>query len=56
MEFSKKFRSLIDISENLILIEFSGIPRLIKFSGFLRYKVDISRNLRLIDLSEFLGF
>ena len=27
-----------------------------KFGGFLRYKVDISGNLRLIDLSGFLKF
>ena len=56
MEFSKKFKSLIDISGNLTLVKLSGIPRLVKSGRFLRYKVDISRNLRLIDLSGFPRF
>ena len=46
----------MDISRNFILIKFSGIPRLIKFSKFLRHKVDISKNLRLIDFSKFFRF
>ena len=29
---------------------------LVEFSGFLKHKVDISGNLRLIDFSEFLKF
>ena len=35
----------MDISRYLILIEFSRILRLIKSSKFLKYKVDINRNL-----------
>ena len=34
-------------------MEFNGIVRSVESSGFLKYKVDISRNLRL---SEFLKF
>ena len=45
MGFSGIFRSLIDVGRNLILVEFGRIPRLIKFSGFLRRGVNISRNL-----------
>ena len=37
-------------------MEFSGIPRLVKSSGFLRHKVDINKNLRLIDFSRFFKF
>ena len=33
-------------------MEFSRILRLVESSGFLRYRVDISRNLRLVDLSR----
>ena len=32
-------------------MEFGGILRLVESSGFLRCRVDISRNLRLVDLS-----
>ena len=32
-------------SGNLILMEFSKIPRLIKFGKFLKYKVNINRDL-----------
>ena len=32
-------------------MEFSRILRLVESSGFLRCRVDISRNLRLVDLS-----
>ena len=46
----------MDISGNFTLIEFSGIPKLVKSSGFLRRRVDISRNLRLIDFSRFFRF
>ena len=51
MEFSKNFRSLMDVSRNFMLMKFGGIPRLVKSSKFLRHKVDISGNLRLIDFS-----
>ena len=32
-------------------VEFGGILRLVESSRFLRYRVDIGRNLRLVDLS-----
>ena len=50
------FKSLVDVIRYLILVEFSGIIRSVKSGEFLRYKVDISRNLRLIDLSGFSKF
>ena len=56
MEFSGNFRSLMDVSGNFTLIGFGGIPRLIKSNRFLRHRVDISGNLRLIDFSRFLKF
>ena len=56
MEFSKNFRSLIDISGNFLLMEFGGISRLVKFNKFLRRRVDISGNLRLMDFSRFPRF
>ena len=37
-------------------MEFSRILRLVESSRFLRYKVDIYRNLRLVDLSRFPRF
>ena len=37
-------------------MEFGGVPRLVKSGGFLKYRVDISRNLRLINLSKFPKF
>ena len=46
----------MDVSGNFMLIEFGGIPRLVKFSKFFRRRVDISGNLRLIDFSKFLKF
>jgi hypothetical protein len=46
----------VDISGNLIFIEFSRIFRLVESSGFLRRGVNISRNLRLVDLSRFSRF
>ena len=56
MEFSKVFRSLMDVSGNLISVEFSRISGLMESGGFSRRKVDISGNLRLIDLSGFPRF
>ena len=44
MEFSKFFRSLMDISGNLISVEFSGISKLVESGRFLKQKVDINRN------------
>jgi hypothetical protein len=46
----------VDISGNLILVEFSRILGLVELSRFLRCRVDISRNFRLVDLSRFLRF
>ena len=47
------FRFLIDIVRYFILVKFSGIIRLVESSRFLRCRVNINRNLRLIDLSGF---
>ena len=47
---------MVDISEIFILVEFGRIPRLVESSRFLRRGVDISRNLRLVDLSGFPRF
>ena len=49
-------RSLVDISRNLIFVEFSKILRLVESSRFLRCRIDISGNLRLVDLSRFPRF
>ena len=37
-------------------MKFSGIIRSIESGGFLRYRVDINRNLRLMDFSKFPKF
>ena len=50
------FRSLVDIIEYLILVEFSGIIRLVEFNKFLKCRVDISGNFRLMNLSGFPKF
>ena len=50
------FRSLIDVIRYVILVEFNGIIRLVESSKFLRCGVDISGNLRLMDLSGFFKF
>ena len=47
---------MVDISRNLILAEFSRIIRLVESGRFLRRRVDIGRNLRLVDLSGFPRF
>ncbi len=44
---------MIVISGNLVSVEFGGIFGLVESSGILKYKVDFSRNLRLVDLSGF---
>jgi hypothetical protein len=56
MEFIRNFKFLIDVSGNFALIKFSGIPRLMKSSKFLRHRVDISKNLKLINFSRFSRF
>ena len=42
----------MDISGIFISVEFSRILGLVESSGFLRCRVDISRNLRLVDLGR----
>jgi hypothetical protein len=37
-------------------VEFSRILGLVESSGFLRYRIDLSGNLRLVDLSRFPRF
>ena len=46
-DINRYFRSLIDASGYLVLVEFGGIVRLVESSGFLKYRVDIGGNLRL---------
>ena len=46
----------MDISGIFILVEFGRILRLVESSGFLRRGIDISRNLRLVDLGRFSRF
>ena len=46
----------MDIGRNLIFIEFSRILRLVESGRFLRRRVDISRNLRLVDLGKSFRF
>jgi len=46
----------ITVSRTLILMEFGRIPILVESGRFLRHRVDISRNLRLVDLSRFPRF
>ena len=40
----------MEFGRSLIFIEFGRLPRLVESSGFLRYRIEISRNLRLVDL------
>jgi len=56
MWFSIIFRFLVDVSRNLISVEFSKILRLVKFGRILRYRVDINRNFRLVDPGRFFRF
>jgi len=46
----------VDIGGNLRLIEFSGILGLVELGRLFRYRVDISRNFRLVDPSRFFRF
>jgi len=54
--FSVISRFLVDVSGILILVEFSGILGLMELGGLFRYRVDISRNFRLVDPSGFFRF
>jgi len=49
-------RFLIDVNGNLILVEFGGILGLVELSRLFRYRVDINRNFRLVDLGRFSRF
>ena len=55
MGFSGISKSLMDISGNLISVEFNRIPGLVELGGFLKY-IDISGNFRLVGLSRFSRF
>jgi hypothetical protein len=46
----------VDISRIFISVEFGGILRLVESGGFLRCRIDIGRNPRLVDLSRFPRF
>ena len=46
----------MDVSGNLILVEFSKILRLVELGRLFRYRVDISGNFRLVDPSRFFRF
>jgi hypothetical protein len=54
--FGRNSKSLVDISRIFILVEFSRILGLVESGGFLRCRIDISGNLRLVDLSGFPRF
>ena len=41
---------MVDIGRIFMSVEFSGILGLVESGRFLRYRVDIGRNLRLVDL------
>jgi hypothetical protein len=56
MRFSIIFRFLVDVSRNLISVEFSRIFRLVELGRFFRYRVDVGRNFRLVDLSRSFKF
>jgi hypothetical protein len=44
------------VSGILILVEFSGIPMLVESGRILRRRVDIGRNLKLVDFGRFPRF
>jgi len=46
----------VEFGRILRLVEFSGILKLVELGGLLRYKVDVNRNFRLVDLSRFFKF
>ena len=49
-------KSLVDISGNLILVKFGGIFGSAELDRFFGYRVEVSRNFRLVDPSKFFGF
>ena len=56
MDVYRYSKSLADVIRYIILVKFSRIIRLVESSKFFRYRVDISGNLKLINLSGFLKF
>jgi len=46
----------VDVSENLILVEFGRILKLVKLGRLFRYRVDVNRNIKLINSSRFFRF
>jgi hypothetical protein len=56
MGFGRNSRSLVDISRIFISVEFGRILGLVESGRFLRCRIDISRNLRLVDFSGFPRF
>ena len=46
----------MDISGIFILVEFGRILGLVESNGFLKYRVDISGNLGLVDFGRFPRF
>ena len=46
----------MDVIRSLILVEFSRILRLVELGGLFRYRVNISRNFKLVDFSRFFRF
>jgi len=56
MWFGVISKFLINISRNFILVEFGKIFRLVELSRFLRCKVDVNGNFRLVDPGRFFRF
>jgi len=46
----------VDVGGILILVEFSGILRLVELGRLFGYRVDVGGNFRLVDLSGFFRF
>jgi len=46
----------VDVSGNLILVEFGRILRLVELGEPFRYRVDVSGNFRLVGSSGFFRF
>jgi len=46
----------VEFGRILMLVEFGRILMLVEFGGLFRYRVNISRNFRLVDPSGFFRF
>ena len=44
------------VSKSLTLVKFGGVPKLIEFGKFLRRRVDIGGNFKLVDFNRFFRF